>query len=118
MVGYLLPGFPIANLVFRLYSAESVAQGLAFLRDFKLGQYMKIAPREMLAVQVHFIPRVHIYPFLALLGFYCIEPKIGVVSSGMKSKLCPPHSLKGVHKLFKPLRQPQRNINKTTIFIR
>lgn len=111
MAGYLLPGFPIANLVFRLYSAESVAQGLAFLRDFKLGQYMKIAPREMLVVQVHFIPRVHIYPFLALIVFLCIEPKTGVVSSGIKSMLCPPHSLKEVHKLFKPLIQLQRNIN-------
>jgi hypothetical protein len=78
MAGYLLPGFPIANLCFRLYSADAVAQGLAFLRDFKLGQYMKIAPREMLAVQVHLIPRVYIYPFLALLDFLWIEPKTGV----------------------------------------
>ena len=53
LAGYMLPGFPIANHCFRLYSSESVAQGLAFLRDFKLGHYMKIAPREMLAVQVH-----------------------------------------------------------------
>ena len=52
LMGYMFPGFPIANVCFRMYSAESIAQGLAFLRDFKLGHYMKIPPRAMLAVQV------------------------------------------------------------------
>lgn len=52
LTGYMLPGLPIANVSFRMYSAESVVQGLGFLRDFKLGQYMKIPPRAMLAVQV------------------------------------------------------------------
>jgi OPT family oligopeptide transporter len=52
LTGYLLPGFPMANVVFRMYSAEAIAHGLAFLRDFKLGHYMKIPPRSMLAVQV------------------------------------------------------------------
>lgn len=52
LTGYLLPGYPIANVCFRMYSAESIVQGLAFLRDFKLGHYMKIPPRAMLAVQV------------------------------------------------------------------
>lgn len=54
LTGYLLPGFPMANVVFRMYSAEAIAHGLAFLRDFKLGHYMKIPPRSMLVVQVSF----------------------------------------------------------------
>jgi hypothetical protein len=39
------------------------------------------------------------------------------VSTGMKSMLCPPHSLKEVHKLFKPLIQLQRNSRKKNYYI-
>ncbi|CAK9278772.1 unnamed protein product [Sphagnum jensenii] len=50
VTGFMFPGYPIANVCFRLYSSEAIVQGLAYLRCSKLGHYMKIAPRELLAV--------------------------------------------------------------------
>ncbi|KAI5065225.1 hypothetical protein GOP47_0019920 [Adiantum capillus-veneris] len=51
IIGYMLPGKPIANMVFKTYGYDSTAQAVAFLSDFKLGHYMKIPPRSMFIVQ-------------------------------------------------------------------
>lgn len=51
LIGYLLPGKPIANMVFKAYGYDSTAQAVSFLSDFKLGHYMKIPPRSMFIVQ-------------------------------------------------------------------
>lgn len=45
--GYMLPGRPIANTMFKTYGYISMAQGLSFVNDLKLGHYMKIPPRSM-----------------------------------------------------------------------
>ncbi|KAL5752477.1 hypothetical protein ACOSQ2_022984 [Xanthoceras sorbifolium] len=52
IIGYIYPGFPVANMCFKVYGYISMKQGLAFLQDFKLGHYMKIPPRAMFAAQV------------------------------------------------------------------
>jgi OPT family small oligopeptide transporter len=52
LTGYMFPGYPMANVFFRMYSAESIVQGLAYLRCSKLGHYMKIPPRELFTVLV------------------------------------------------------------------
>ncbi|KAL2631498.1 hypothetical protein R1flu_016184 [Riccia fluitans] len=52
MMGYILPGRPIANVCFKTYGYISMLQALAFAQDFKLGHYMKIPPRSMFVVQV------------------------------------------------------------------
>ncbi|KAJ7569002.1 hypothetical protein O6H91_01G056800 [Diphasiastrum complanatum] len=52
IIGYVLPGQPIANVCFKTYGYVSVGQAIAFLSDFKLGHYMKIPPRSMFIVQV------------------------------------------------------------------
>ncbi|XP_002960906.2 oligopeptide transporter 4 [Selaginella moellendorffii] len=52
IVGYMLPGKPIANVVFKTYGYMSMTQALSFLSDFKLGHYMKIPPRSMFTVQI------------------------------------------------------------------
>ena len=52
IIGYIYPGFPIANMCYKVYGYISLKQGLAFLQDFKLGHYMKIPPRSMFAAQV------------------------------------------------------------------
>ncbi|KAK4842834.1 hypothetical protein QYF36_000639 [Acer negundo] len=52
IIGYIYPGFPVANMCFKVYGYISMKQGLAFLQDFKLGHYMKIPPRSMFAAQV------------------------------------------------------------------
>ncbi|WOK95239.1 oligopeptide transporter 5-like [Canna indica] len=52
VIGYMLPGEPLANVAFKTYGYISMSQALGFLSDFKLGQYMKIPPRSMFAAQL------------------------------------------------------------------
>ncbi|XP_024532543.1 oligopeptide transporter 2-like [Selaginella moellendorffii] len=52
IIGYMLPGKPIANVCFKTYGYISMTQAISFLQDFKLGHYMKVPPRSMFAVQV------------------------------------------------------------------
>ncbi|KAM7269914.1 hypothetical protein ACFE04_029128 [Oxalis oulophora] len=52
IIGYLYPGKPLANIVFKTYGTISMSQAISFLADFKLGHYMKIPPRSMFMVQL------------------------------------------------------------------
>ncbi|KAK9990167.1 hypothetical protein SO802_025152 [Lithocarpus litseifolius] len=52
IIGYLYPGYPVANICFKVYGYISLKQGIGFLQDFKLGHYMKIPPRAMFMAQV------------------------------------------------------------------
>ncbi|CAN1226906.1 Oligopeptide transporter 7, partial [Linum perenne] len=52
VIGYLYPGFPVANVCFKVYGYISMKQAILFLQDFKLGHYMKIPPRDMFKAQV------------------------------------------------------------------
>lgn len=55
IIGYLYPGYPVANMCFKVYGYISMKQGILFLQDFKLGHYMKIPPRSMFMAQVSFL---------------------------------------------------------------
>ncbi|PLW42849.1 hypothetical protein PCASD_07221 [Puccinia coronata f. sp. avenae] len=50
--GYLLPGKPFSNMLFKTFSVQSLLVGLAFIQDLKLGHYMKIPPRVTFVVQI------------------------------------------------------------------
>ncbi|XP_047957244.1 oligopeptide transporter 5-like [Salvia hispanica] len=52
IIGYLYPGKPLANVVFKTYGTISMSQAITFLSDFKLGHYMKIPPKSMFLVQL------------------------------------------------------------------
>ncbi|KAF8452243.1 OPT oligopeptide transporter [Boletus edulis BED1] len=52
VVGYALPGRPIAMMMFKTWGYISMAQALSFASDFKLGHYMKVPPRSMFWAQV------------------------------------------------------------------
>lgn len=52
MIGYALPGKPIANLLFKIYGRISTVHALSFLSDLKLGHYMKIPPKCMYTAQL------------------------------------------------------------------
>ena len=52
IIGYALPGSPIAMVMFKTWSYVTTVQALQFTGDFKLGHYMKIAPRPMFLCQV------------------------------------------------------------------
>ncbi|KAG2135112.1 OPT oligopeptide transporter protein-domain-containing protein [Suillus clintonianus] len=52
IIGYSLPGKPVAMMLFKTYGYISMAQALTFTSDFKLGHYMKIPPRKMFWCQI------------------------------------------------------------------
>ncbi|KIY48809.1 small oligopeptide transporter [Fistulina hepatica ATCC 64428] len=42
VIGYVLPGKPIAMMMFKTWGYNTMAQALTFSSDFKLGHYMKV----------------------------------------------------------------------------
>ncbi|KAG0199594.1 hypothetical protein BGX28_007141 [Mortierella sp. GBA30] len=52
VIGYLLPGRPIANVTFKTLGYISMNQAMTFTGDLKLGHYMKIPPRAMFWAQL------------------------------------------------------------------
>ncbi|KAH9774961.1 Oligopeptide transporter 7 [Citrus sinensis] len=52
IIGYVYPGYPVANMCFKVYGYISMTQAVTFLQDFKLGHYMKIPPRTMFMAQI------------------------------------------------------------------
>lgn len=42
IIGYALPGKPIAMMMFKTWGYITMAQALTFTSDFKLGHYMKV----------------------------------------------------------------------------
>jgi len=52
IIGYALPGKPVAMMMFKTWGYITMAQALNFTSDFKLGHYMKIPPRTMFTAQV------------------------------------------------------------------
>ncbi|KAF9434053.1 hypothetical protein BGZ76_008652 [Entomortierella beljakovae] len=52
VIGYILPGHPIANVTFKTLGYISMSQAMTFTSDLKLGHYMKIPPRSMFWAQL------------------------------------------------------------------
>ncbi|KAF8631657.1 hypothetical protein AX17_005059 [Amanita inopinata Kibby_2008] len=52
IIGYALPGRPIAMMMFKTWGYITMAQALQFTSDFKLGHYMKVPPRSMFYAQI------------------------------------------------------------------
>ncbi|KAF9958013.1 hypothetical protein BGZ72_001042 [Mortierella alpina] len=52
VIGYLLPGHAIANVIFKTYGYVVNVQALTFTADLKLGHYMKIPSRVMFMAQL------------------------------------------------------------------
>jgi OPT family oligopeptide transporter len=52
IIGYAVPGRPVANMIFKTYCFFTAYQANAFTVDLKLGHYMKIPPRVMFWAQM------------------------------------------------------------------
>ena len=52
VIGYALPGRPIANMLFKTWGFNTTNQAIAFIRLFKLAHYMKIPHRPVFFCQV------------------------------------------------------------------
>ncbi|KII93700.1 hypothetical protein PLICRDRAFT_102174 [Plicaturopsis crispa FD-325 SS-3] len=51
IAGYVFPGKPVANMIFKGVAYIGANQAVGFAGDLKLGHYMKIPPRTMFSVQ-------------------------------------------------------------------
>jgi OPT family oligopeptide transporter len=52
IIGYALPGRPIAMMLFKTWGYISMTQTIVFMSNLKLAHYMKIAHRSMFFCQV------------------------------------------------------------------
>ncbi|KAI8209324.1 Sexual differentiation process protein isp4 [Colletotrichum sp. SAR 10_76] len=52
IIGYMVPGRPLAMMMFKNYGYICMSQALYFAQDLKLGHYMKVPPRTMFASQL------------------------------------------------------------------
>ena len=52
IIGYALPGRPIAMMIFKTWGHVTTTQAIQYTSDFKLGHYMKIPHRPMFFCQV------------------------------------------------------------------
>ncbi|KDQ50890.1 hypothetical protein JAAARDRAFT_141157 [Jaapia argillacea MUCL 33604] len=50
--GTLLPGNPMANMIFKAYSVQTLTEATSFVQDLKLGHYVKVPPRATFMVQL------------------------------------------------------------------
>ncbi|KAK0615062.1 OPT oligopeptide transporter protein-domain-containing protein [Bombardia bombarda] len=50
--GFLVPGLPVANMMFMLYGSNSIDQAIGMLADLKLAQYCKLPPRAVFIAQM------------------------------------------------------------------
>jgi OPT family oligopeptide transporter len=52
IIGYALPGHPIAVMLFKIWGHITMTHAIGFMSDFKLAHYMKIPHRPMFFCQV------------------------------------------------------------------
>jgi OPT family oligopeptide transporter len=52
IAGYMLPGRPIANTIFKTVGYSTMYQATVFAGDLKLGHYMKVPPRITFIIQI------------------------------------------------------------------
>ncbi|KAM3207463.1 hypothetical protein ACQJBY_062610 [Aegilops geniculata] len=86
VMGLIMPGYPIANVCFKVYGYISMSQAISFLADFKLGHYMKIPPRSMFIVQ--FVGTVVAGTVNLIVGWWLL----GSVENICQDQLLPPNS--------------------------
>lgn len=51
-IGYALPGRPVAAMIFKMVSSDTIGQATTFSSNLKFGHYMKIPPRLIFTSQV------------------------------------------------------------------
>lgn len=52
VAGLILPGKPVAMMMFKTWTYITMSQAMIFTSDFKLGHYMKVPPRPMFWAQI------------------------------------------------------------------
>ncbi|KAG6008048.1 hypothetical protein E4U21_005061 [Claviceps maximensis] len=71
IVGYMLPGRPLAMMLFKSWGYMTASTGLTYISDMKIGHYMKIPPRSIFFAQafaVFWLSIVQIATYNFLMG--------------------------------------------------
>lgn len=84
IIGYMLPGKPLAMMFFKTYGYITNNQAVTFAQDMKLGHYMKIAPRLMFSAQL-----------IATIWGSLVQIAVLRWSYGNIENLCEPHQVNG-----------------------
>ncbi|KAK8865665.1 OPT family small oligopeptide transporter [Kwoniella newhampshirensis] len=50
--GFVFQGQPIPSMIFKVFSVQTLIEGLSFVQDQKLGHYMKVPPRATFIAQL------------------------------------------------------------------
>lgn len=88
IAGYMLPGKPVANTVFKTISLMTTSQAVGFAADLKLGHYMKIPPRMMFTVQI--VPTVIAAIWVSLLQEWMVSNVEDICSPNQsQGYICP-----------------------------
>ncbi|KAJ9133870.1 Oligopeptide transporter OPT-like protein [Pleurostoma richardsiae] len=92
IVGYMLPGRPIAMMMFKSWGYMMTYNGLQYVSDMKVGHYMKIPPRSLFAAQLFAvvwlsIVQIATYNFLRgnISGICTSEQAQGLTCPGAKT---------------------------------
>ncbi|KAG5924925.1 hypothetical protein E4U42_004528 [Claviceps africana] len=85
IIGYMMPGRPVAMMLFKSYGYMLSFNGLNYISDMKVGHYMKIPPRSMFAAQAFAVV------WLALVQIATYNFLLGNIS-----EICTPHQSQGL----------------------
>ena len=84
IAGYMLPGRPVANVIYKTTAHIGTTSAVAFAGDMKLGHYMKIPPRIMFSIQI----------VAAVVGCFVVPGVQDWMLSNVKD-ICTPHQADG-----------------------
>ncbi|GJN90368.1 hypothetical protein Rhopal_003379-T1 [Rhodotorula paludigena] len=68
VAGWIWPGKPIANIVFKVYGYMAMLQSIELTSDLKLGLYMKVPPRALFLCQAYGTALGSVVNFLLIQG--------------------------------------------------
>ncbi|KAI5825925.1 OPT superfamily oligopeptide transporter [Schizophyllum commune Tattone D] len=88
--GTLVPGNPLANMIFKAYSVQTLASAQNFVQDLKLGHYVKVPPRATFMVQ---LVATILSAFLQVgVKTWLFSNVSDICTEGQKSQLTCPHN--------------------------
>ncbi|KAG6856397.1 hypothetical protein H0H87_005015 [Tephrocybe sp. NHM501043] len=83
--GTLLPGNPLANMLFKAYAVQTLAEATSFIQDLKLGHYIKVPPLQLVATTLAAFVQVGVKTWI----FANVED---ICDINQKSQLTCPHN--------------------------
>ena len=111
LAGYMLPGHPIANIIFKTVAYSTTIQSIYFAESLKFGHYMKIPPRIIFTIQI--VGTIIVTIWVTLIQDWMLNNIEDICTSSQKQGfICPGSTVfstssvifgaVGPHRLFSP----------------